>query len=664
MSPHPPDTVSRALVAFHQGAARAPAGDPARTRKTLVDRVLEQVFRDIQAGHGAVEDLGAVWEALLDLELQPEGGSGFRVVAEESRRSRGVHFTPPDLARSVVEDTLGPLLERDGPPSSDRILSLRVCDTAAGAGAFLVAALRALGDRLVEAGAREGVPLDPREARIRVLRSCLAGVELDATTARVARWSLALAVGEGTGHPVRSRSGERQGLGRAVRAGDALLVDWARVWPDVFARENPGFDAVVGNPPFVGGRRLRSVLGEDRVQVLRSRWPDVEGGADLCAFFLRQAGALLRDGGCLGLILPSNVAGGASRRSGLAPLLQEGGNLYEVRVHQPWPGAGAVTPVSIVHLASGWCPRTPRLDGREVSRISSWLTEGPEEASPLPLPANQGRCFGGCVIDGEGFTLTPCEARELGLDPRVVRPFLGGDEVNTRPDQGFERYVIDFTGLDLDQARQWPVLLERVERLVRPQRQGHKEARAREVWWQFRRTRPALRRALAPLDRCIVCSMVSMHLVFAFQPTDRVFSHKLAVVADDSWFTFGCLQSRVHESWARRFGVRRGPGLAWTPSTCFDPFPFPPWSRQVEEAAETLYGMRDALARRTPGGLAAVWGRVRDPEDGEPALVKLREARDALDRAVLRAWGWEDLEPDQGDRVVERLILQNRGLSG
>jgi hypothetical protein len=628
---------------------------------------------------GTVADpdaLGAAYEALL--------------AAGERRRS-GVHYTPPALADEVVARTLGPLLEGadedadaarpHDPPSSSRILALRICDPAAGTGALLLAAGRFLASSLAAAWQRERTAesrvADPMGlARDRVVSECLFGVDQDPAAATVARWALTLLGRRSDPDPTF--------LDRAIVVGDSLELPaadagaeafaWERAWPERFAAASPGFDALVVNPPFLGGKRIRTELGVSGREALDRRFPDVPGSVDLCVHFLRLADRLLGDGGFFGFILPRAAVEGVSRLHGLGWLLGQGFRLYDAHSHVAWPSAGAGVVVCTVHGCR--LPRRPpaSLDGRPVPAISSFLRDEEESAPVGRLKANEGIVFGGCKLDGRGFVLQPEEARALvDADPRNalrIRPFLGGEELNQLPDLGFCRHVIDFGRETFEEAGAWPLLLARLETTVRSQRLGHGEDRARACWWQFQRCRPELERALVGLDRCLACSMVSNSLLFAFQPTDRVFSHKLAIFATNSWAVFALLQSRLHEGWSRRFASSRGAALNYAPTACFLTFPFP-WKggpgagealghdAVLARAGQRFYEERSACMMARGQGMAAIWRRMLDPSEVDADLLRLRSLRDEMDAAVLASYGWGELEPGDATATT-RLLALNR----
>ena len=431
---------------------------------------------------------------------------------------------------------------------------------------------------------------------------------------------------------------------------------WPLEFPEVFAKERPagpGFDAFVGNPPFAGKNSIAELGIEAFLPWLQTVHPGAHGNADLVAHFFRRAFSLLAARGSMGLIATNTVGQGDSRASGLQWILAHGGRIAEATRSMPWPGDASVS-VAVVQLAKGELPLPePRLDGAPVPAINSRLRGSPERPDPVPLRANAGLSYVGSYVLGMGFTLTPDERDELvRRDPKNgerIFPYLGGEEVNSSPTQSFDRYVINFGALSLEEAERWPDLLAIVREKVKPERDRQNREIRKRYWWRFGESTPALYAALAGKRRCLVCSRVSKHLVFAWQPADRVFADRLYAFPLEDAARFAVLQSRLHEPWARLLSSTLEDRLNYAASDCFDPFPFPPAEALRGGGPLDLLGERlnDARARylvRTNQGLTQCYNRLRDPACHDPEVVSLRALHEELDREVRSAYGWPDLE--------------------
>lgn len=297
-------------------------------------------------------------------------------------------------------------------------------------------------------------------------------------------------------------------------------------------------------------------------------------------------------------------------------------------------------------------------------------------SDPVVLASNADKSFVGSCVLGMGFTLTPTERDELvrknKRNAERIFPYIGGEEVNTSPTQDCDRYVISFGVMSLEEAERWPDLLKIVREKVKPERDRLADnadgRRRRTYWWQFGRGTPALARAITPLKRCLVNSQVSKHLVFAFQPTDRVFAHTLYAYAIDNYAHFAALQSRVHEPWARLLSSSMRNDLRYAASDCFETFPFPPSSSlttksALERAGKALYEIRAAYMVRTQQGLTQTYNKLKDPECKDAPIEELRRLHEAMDRAVLHdGYGWTDMvvppygtpTPPEERRALER----------
>ncbi|MBX3226794.1 MAG: hypothetical protein KIT84_38755 [Labilithrix sp.] len=441
---------------------------------------------------------------------------------------------------------------------------------------------------------------------------------------------------------------------------------WAVEFPEVFFAERadplePGgasrvayVDAFVGNPPFQGKNGILASGGPAYIPWLQVLHPGSHGNADLVAHFFRRTNTLLGTHGAVGLIATKTIAQGDTRATALQPLVGAGLVIYDATRIMPWPGEAAVS-VSVVHLAKGSViahVAERRLDGAVVPFVSSRLRAGAERPDPVVLTDNADKSFQGSIVLGMGFTLTPEERAALvAKDARNAErtfPYLGGEEVNSSPTQTFERYVINFGTMSLEEAERWPDLLSIVREKVKPERDklaDNPDGRTRKAnWWRFGRLTPALERAIAPLKRCLVNSQVTKHLVFAFQPTNRVFSHTLYAYPFDDYSRFAVVQSRVHEGWARLLSSSMKGDLRYAPSDCFSTFPFPAF-RSLEGPGKGFYEARAEYMRTENVGLTTTYNRLKDPDVADARIEELRALTLAMDRAVLAAYGWSDLEP-------------------
>ena len=469
-------------------------------------------------------------------------------------------------------------------------------------------------------------------------------------------------------------------------------------FPEVFERENPGFDAVVGNPPFLGGTRISTVLGDGYRDWLIDLHPGSHGNADLVAHFFRRSFGLLRECGAFGLIATNTIGQGDTRSTGLRQICENGGKIYSAHRRIKWPGEAAVV-VSVAHIAKGGYNGVRILDGREVGTITAFLFHRGGHADPARLDENTGKSFLGSKIYGNGFTFDDTDSKgvatsltemrqlidENSRNRRVIFPYIGGEEVNTSPTHAHHRYVVNFQDyplrradlgadwLDADDnmrrdwlrigivpldypdpvAADWPDLLAIVKESVKPERTkltknpiGRKRAK---FWWQYGSFSKEMYNDIAEMEHILVISSVGQHAAFTFISAHTIYSHALIVFPLDTHAAFCALQSRPHEIWTRFFGSSFKDDLRYTSSDCFETFPFPEgWETHpaLETAGKDYYEFRAALMVENDEGMTKTYNRFHNPEERDPRIAELRALHAAMDRAVLDAYGWHDIPTD------------------
>jgi hypothetical protein len=434
---------------------------------------------------------------------------------------------------------------------------------------------------------------------------------------------------------------------------------WEIEFPEVFSRENSGFDGFIGNPPFGGKNTISALGGESYIPYLQAIHQESHGASDLVAHFFRRAFSLLRTNGTFGLIATNTISQGDTRHTGLRWICTHGGTIFEARRRYKWP-AGAAVIVCVVHIIKGPYSGVCLLDDRPAERVSAFLFHRGGDEAPSPLKENESKSFQGCILLGMGFTFddtnpeaTPISEMEalIAKDPcnkGRIFPYIGGEELNNSPTQAFHRYAIDFNDMSEAEARGWPDLMDIVEAKVKPVRLPLKREALVRRWWQYAEKRPGLRRAVFGLDRVLALSEVGQRCAFAFLPAGTVYGHTLVIFPLPRFESFATLQSRTHELWARFFSSSMKDDLRYAPSDCFESFPFPKhWENNeaLERFGKEYYEFRADLMTRNNEGLTKTYNRFHDPDERDPDILKLRELHDVMDCAVLDAYGWTDLKP-------------------
>lgn len=433
---------------------------------------------------------------------------------------------------------------------------------------------------------------------------------------------------------------------------------WEIEFPEVFSRENGGFDAFVGNPPFLGGRNITEQYGDLYSSCLRTLLPAMEGGADLVAHFYRRAFANLRNSGTSGLIATKTIAQGDTRSSGLRWICTNGGMIYSAIKRMKWPGEAAVT-ISVVHLARGSVQAETRLDGRVVKRITAFLFHAGGNEDPSRLKANASKSFQGTIVLGKGFVfegddegpITSLAAMNqlVAAHPKSqerIRPYIGGEEVNESPTHTHRRYVIDMGEMSEEETSEWPALIAHLSQTVKPDRlkkDAKKYPRMVYEWWKFWNPRVELYSSIQDLEKVLVIPRVSQHSGFTFLPTGMVYSEQLIVFSLNTYAEFAMVQSRVHEIWARFFASSLEDRLRYTPTDCFETFPAPENVDAVDDAGKNYFVHRRDLMVKNNEGLTKTYNRFHSPDERDEGILELRRLHGLMDGAVLRAYGWDDL---------------------
>ena len=463
-------------------------------------------------------------------------------------------------------------------------------------------------------------------------------------------------------------------------------LHWPIAFPEVFA-DRGRFDAMIGNPPFIGGQRLSGATGGDyREHLVQWTAEGAKGSADLVAYFFLHAEKVSRS---LGYLATNTIAQGDTSEVGLAQLIDRGWTIHRAMSSTPWPGHASLEIAKLWMSAASWHGQK-LLDGRWVGGVDEMLYPASRSNwRKQRLAANKDQSFQGSIVLGMGFTMSPEEAQTLiELDQHneeILFPYLGGHDLNQSPTHTASRYVINFFDWSEEQSRTYKDCFRIIEQGVMPERQRRKpngeyalRAPLPSRWWQYAEKRPKLYRTIARMDRVIVIALVSKTVVPIFIPTGQVFSHKLGIFPYDDWFHLGILSSGFHFRWVVRYSSTLRTDTNYSPSEVFETFPQPHNSDSVPEASEALDNHRRPLMVANQIGLTTLYNRVHDPDDRDPSIGEMRRLHRNLDFAVRDSYGWHDIELDHGfhdvrgaglrftfapeaaDEILERLLELNR----
>lgn len=429
-------------------------------------------------------------------------------------------------------------------------------------------------------------------------------------------------------------------------------LHWPLAFPEVFfGASASGFDALVGNPPFLGGKRISGPNGNAYREFLVDQIAGGrKGNADLVAFFFLRATQVVQRAGRTGFFATNTVAQGDTREVGLDALVTSGWRITRANKSRQWPGQANVA-ISQVWIAPSGTADNAVLDGQAVPAITSQLEpSGRAQGLPQRLASNRKRAFIGSLVNGIGFVLSRDEAgRVLRDNPRnaeVVREFLVGEDVTTSPIQEPRRLVINFGDRDLASAREFVEPLAVVVERVKPTRDRLPDykKRVRENWWKFEYQADDLYSSAKSLSRVLAMSSVGKTVLPQFVKVGPVWSHALVLFAYDDDFHFGVLTSAFHWWWTVKYASTMRQDIRYTPTDVFETFPQPEYSEAVAVAGRALDEYRRSLMVERNEGLTKTYNRLNSPGEIAADILELRRLHVDLDAAVAAAYGWQDLD--------------------
>lgn len=598
-----------------------------------------------------------------------------------------------------------------------RLSKFRVLDPACGSGNFLYLALKALRD--VEKRAQiEAQELGLHaETELQTGPHNILGMEVNEFAAELAR----VTVWIGDIQWCR-QNGWRHGSNPILKPLDGVEHRDALVNTDGSQAQWPKADVIVGNPPFIGNKKMRGELGDVYVDTVRLAYRDNSlDGADFVCFWFEKARMQMEDGNLqsAGLVSTNSIRGGANRE--VLKRILEKSRIFLAWSDEEWWDNGTAVRVSMTGF--GQSAMKPQLDGLEVAVIHADLTADIDVTKASKMRENLNKSFQGVTpsaavkrklreelgLPDASFNLEGSVARKILQEPAtmngepmaaVVRPYLITDDITTRP---LDRFIVNFVGRDEKAAAMFEKPFAAISnvRLHRPHTDRFNDFQ-KYPWWQFAWPRPEMFMALHGLPRYIAITRVSKHHLCAWTPSAVTPGDALVVVARDDDTTIGVLQSRIHEVWALRNGTELEDRPRYTHTTCFETFPFPDGltpdipaakykdnekAKAIATAAQELIKLRDHYLNPpewtdwliTPKEQAAGFPKRPVAKLGHEADLKKRTltnlynhrpswlalAHETLDKAVAAAYGWSDYTPQWKDEVIlRRLLALNQQRSG
>lgn len=477
-------------------------------------------------------------------------------------------------------------------------------------------------------------------------------------------------------------TGQRTPQGQATASAWAIahrkkFFHWFLEFPEIM--QNGGFDCILGNPPFLGNRKIAGTYGDAFKEYISWHF-EPTGIVELVTYFFRRSFALIKPSGYMSLIATNTISQGFSREGGLSLILENGGNITFTNPSLKWPGF-AVLEIALVCIRKGTFESTPYIRSKPVFKINSYLKDSSEiTGEPHALLANQQKSFIGTVIAGAGFIISKDEARELCQDSsqeKYVKRYLTGQDLLSASDSNASRYIIDLGQLSLNEAESYPQLLNLVRKRVKPGRDILKRASYRKRWWQFAERCENLYLTIKENRHVLVAARISKTHAFVFTERDQVFADALVVFAFEKWEEFSVLQSSIHEVWAWSYCTTMKTDKNYSPTRVFQTYPFPENIDINPKLPEAYYGIRSKVQNLLKLGLTKIYNLFHDPDlspelvaevSGKPAdiaqqgysaLLKVRELHVQMDHAVLNAYGWGERQGNSSTQETQPPLSTN-----
>ena len=484
-------------------------------------------------------------------------------------------------------------------------------------------------------------------------------------------------------------------IGKATAVSlEKKFFHWFLAFPEVFM--DGGFDCILGNPPFLGNRKLKGTFGETFLDWVRYYFAPA-GAIELVGYFFRRIFTIIKAEGFQALIATNTIAQGDAREGSLDVIIKNGGSINFAVRSMKWPGLAAVE-VALVNIYKGKWKGPFVLGNKTVQQITAYLDDAETVGNPSPLLQNANKSFQGSIILGLGFVLEPHEAATLieknSKNKEVLFPYLNGEDLNTNPNQLPSRWVINFFDRPEDKCRdEYSDCFEILERLVKPERQrvdekGHYTLRKPlpEKWWIHADKRPKLYLTIKQLDRVMVSCRVSKYVNQSFVNIGPIFDVATSVVARSEWWEYSLLQNSLHESWAWKYASTLESRIRYVNVDCIDTFPFPQSPNQqhiieLDNTGKKYHEYRSQLMLKMQLGLTKTYNQFHNKQlsiindvltDNEIAkkygketlnlwkhlqrtkdtcsfneavegIFELRRLHKEMDEAVLKTYSWTDI---------------------
>ncbi|MBD2690364.1 DNA methyltransferase [Anabaena catenula] len=576
---------------------------------------------------------------------------------KKERHARGIHYTSEADIMKIVRPTISRYWEEKIEEASTikelselqlELQSYRVLDPACGSGNFLYIAYQELKriEILLLDKMQQRQKSEDKQMQIGLVTPLqFYGMDTNPFAVELARVTLMIARKIAIDNlNLTEPALPLDSLDNNIVCQDALLSEWVKA------------DAIIGNPPFLGGKHMRISLGDEYVDEIFKHFPKVKDSVDFCAYWFRLAHDKIDEKGRVGLVATNSISQGKSRIAALDYITQNGGYIHEAIATQPWSGAAKVH-VSIVN----WCKDKPGkyyLDNQIVSQINSSLKSSIDVSQAVRLQANLNKCFQGVIPVGEGFIVTEQQVIDWikadAKNKEVLKLFSMGANLAKNPHGKPERWIIDFNDMSFEKAITYYFPFEYIKSFVKPERENNRREVIKINWWKYGEKRPAMRNAISSLSLYFVVPRVSKWAIFIPAPLNWLPGDKSVVVAVDDFYIFGILTSKIHRQWMNAQKSTLKGDIAYTHNTCFETFPFPQTPdakliQQIRIKAEELHQYRTEQMESKQWGITTLYNKFFNEPNSQ-----LYQLHQQLDKLVMQAYDFQT-----NDDILEKLLNLN-----
>jgi hypothetical protein len=420
---------------------------------------------------------------------------------------------------------------------------------------------------------------------------------------------------------------------------------WFLEFPEVF--QKGGFDCILGNPPYLGDKKLKKAYGDHFIEFVKHRFTDV-GANDLVVYFFNRIHDLINErSSFMALLSTDSISEGDLRIGALSKLITDNSKINFAIKSTPWPGE-AKTNISIIVFYKGKSLKVKNyIKDIEVNEISSFLIDGVIDPEPFKLFDNQEIIYTGYYFLGDGFLLQNNEFNEMishdNKNYDVIFPCFNGDDLNNLPTLIPNRYIINFFDWTEEKAKKYIRPYERIKQLVKPIRDKTSRQANREKWWIYAENRPGMRKSINQVERFFATAQTTKYLNFREVPYSSAITQTAYVVAVDDYSIIAVLQSTIHFVWAEKYGNTLGSTFRYTPSKVFETFPIKT-NNSLYLLGKNLLEKRELFLNIYQIGLTSFYNKFHDSNIIDSDISVIRDIHKKIDVETIYNYGWNDID--------------------